>query len=188
MRPNYKIVNKIGCLGAVLMFSLFNCKIVTDERQPGGAQIYNLNCVRCHNARPAGQYSDREWDVIIPHMRERAHLTGGESNAVLTFLQISNQPETLEAIQRKNGSTAAEKLDQGESLVKRYQCTGCHQINGKGGKLGPELNGVIKRKGKSFVIKKIKNPRFDNPASAMPQFPISRKQVKAIVEYMESLK
>ncbi|MEQ9362631.1 MAG: hypothetical protein RIF32_00225, partial [Leptospirales bacterium] len=57
------------------------------EKEVSGAMIYNLNCARCHNPRPPQEFSDREWDVIMPHMRERAHLTGVETDKVLQFIQ-----------------------------------------------------------------------------------------------------
>ena len=51
-----------------------------------GAKLYSENCGRCHNPRPASEFTQKEWSVIMPHMRERAHMTGKEALAVETFL------------------------------------------------------------------------------------------------------
>ena len=56
----------------------------------GRAQIWSENCNRCHNYRPAESYGDREWQIVMMHMRLRAYLTGEEQRAILEFLQASN--------------------------------------------------------------------------------------------------
>ena len=33
-----------------------------------------------------------EWKVIMPHMREKAHLTGTEVQAILNFMEIAATP------------------------------------------------------------------------------------------------
>ena len=56
----------------------------------GRAQMWTENCIRCHNARSPGYYSDREWQVAMHHMRVRCSITKDEYDAVLSFLQSGN--------------------------------------------------------------------------------------------------
>ncbi|MCH7625216.1 MAG: hypothetical protein IIC83_04765 [Chloroflexi bacterium] len=56
----------------------------------GGAQLWSENCVRCHNLRWPRERSDREWDLIVHHMRVRANLTAEEHRLILQFLQSAN--------------------------------------------------------------------------------------------------
>ena len=56
----------------------------------GRAQMWTQNCVRCHNARSPGYYSDREWQVAMHHMRVRCSITTQEYEAILGFLQSAN--------------------------------------------------------------------------------------------------
>mgnify|MGYP005990714757 FL=1 len=146
-----------------------------------GAKIYSENCSRCHNARPAEEYSKKEWSVVIPHMRAKAHMTGKEALAVEAFLA-----STLTADVRSRA--AYEKVDapkkSGAELVAQFGCQGCHQIKGEGGKLGPVLDGVVSKKGEEFVLKKLANPKFNNAASAMPKYPMNEVDMKAIVDYL----
>jgi hypothetical protein len=51
-----------------------------------GGQIWAENCSRCHNPRPATQYSPQQWDIIDTHMRLRANLNGEEQRAVVRFM------------------------------------------------------------------------------------------------------
>lgn len=55
-----------------------------------GAQLYSLNCGRCHNMRPSSERDDGEWSVIVAHMRARGNLTRTEARALVAFLQATN--------------------------------------------------------------------------------------------------
>ncbi len=55
-----------------------------------GALLWSQNCMRCHNFRNPQERSDREWDVIVHHMRVRANLTAKEHRLILAFLQSAN--------------------------------------------------------------------------------------------------
>ncbi len=147
-----------------------------------GAKLYSENCGRCHNPRPASDYSKKEWSVVMPHMREKAHMTGEESLAVEAFLD-----STLTADVRNNPT--AEELNKpkhtAEELIAQFGCQGCHQINGDGGNLGPTLDGVIQNKGRSYVQKKLLNPKFNNASSAMPQYPMSTVELQVILDYLD---
>ena len=56
----------------------------------GKTQMWTQNCIRCHNARSPGYYSDREWQVAMHHMRVRCSITAQEHDAILSFLQSAN--------------------------------------------------------------------------------------------------
>jgi hypothetical protein len=96
-----------------------------------GAEIINNNCVRCHNSRPIQEFSIQEWSVTMPHMREKAHHTGKETEAVMKFLKtISRGPD-------KNTADVVEiSILDGGALMTKYGCQGCHSFNGQGGHWG----------------------------------------------------
>ena len=147
-----------------------------------GAEIYSLNCVRCHNARPAEDYTAKQWSVVMPHMREKAHLTKQETLSVETFLASTLTADKLQAgITQKNDGYS------GELLYQQYGCKGCHKVGSEGGTLGPNLISVVTTKGEGFVREKLSNPTFNNPASAMPRYPMNDDQLDAITLFLESL-
>ena len=55
----------------------------------GRTQMWAENCTRCHNARPASWYSEREWEVSMHHMQVRGYLTGAETRAITEFFRAS---------------------------------------------------------------------------------------------------
>ncbi len=56
----------------------------------GGAQLWAQACARCHDVRSPSLHSEREWDVIMQHMRVRANLTAKEYEAIREFLKSGN--------------------------------------------------------------------------------------------------
>jgi hypothetical protein len=55
----------------------------------GRTQMWAQNCNRCHNARPASWYSQREWEVAMHHMHVRGYLTGEEARGIMEFFRAS---------------------------------------------------------------------------------------------------
>jgi hypothetical protein len=55
----------------------------------GRVQLWSENCQRCHNARPASWYSEREWEVAMHHMLVRGSITRREHDAVMEFFRAS---------------------------------------------------------------------------------------------------
>ncbi len=55
-----------------------------------GAQLWAANCIRCHNIRTPASLSDRQWKIVMHHMRVRANLTADDHEAILRFLKAAN--------------------------------------------------------------------------------------------------
>ncbi len=55
-----------------------------------GARAWAQNCMRCHNVRDPQERSDREWEIIVHHMRVRANLTADEHRLIVEFLKAAN--------------------------------------------------------------------------------------------------
>ena len=55
-----------------------------------GEELWTANCNRCHNARPAKEFTDKNWEIIMDHMRGVAGLTGDETKRLLEYLQKNN--------------------------------------------------------------------------------------------------
>ena len=84
------------CIGVGLALALHGANAAAQDGDlvSEGARVYGTTCGSCHNARSPLERTDRQWTVIVNHMRARANLTGSETRAVLAFLQATNLPET----------------------------------------------------------------------------------------------
>ena len=75
----------------------------------------------------------------------------------------------------------------GRGLVEARGCAGCHQIGGRGGAVGPKLDGVLALRGAAYMRRKLRDPRFDNPNTVMPAFGLSDPELDAIIAYLRTL-
>lgn len=70
--------------------------------------------------------------------------------------------------------------------MKRYGCFACHTLDGYGGSVGPQLNGVRYRKTHDALFRWIKSPWSVKPGTRMPQLNLTDEEVAKIVGYLET--
>ena len=78
-----------ACLSAVLAHAEPEKK--TDQKPAPkkltGAELYAINCNRCHPERYATEFTAAQWKTIMTHMRVRANLPAAQAKLILKFLQ-----------------------------------------------------------------------------------------------------
>ena len=52
-----------------------------------GAELYAINCNRCHPERYATEFNATQWKTLMLHMRVRANLPASQAKAILKYLQ-----------------------------------------------------------------------------------------------------
>ena len=52
-----------------------------------GAELYQINCGRCHPERYASEFTPAQWKTIVTHMRVRAGIPPQQAKAILKYLQ-----------------------------------------------------------------------------------------------------
>ena len=52
-----------------------------------GAELYAINCNRCHPERYATEFTPAQWKTIMLHMRVRANLPAAQAKEILKYLQ-----------------------------------------------------------------------------------------------------
>jgi mono/diheme cytochrome c family protein len=77
----------------------------------------------------------------------------------------------------------------GKKLFETVGCMGCHTVNGKGGKVGPNLSDEAdKGKSREWLTTQIENPRANDPQTIMPAYSnLSKDQVSDLVDYLMTL-
>jgi mono/diheme cytochrome c family protein len=69
-------------------------------------------------------------------------------------------------------------------LAEKLSCLGCHQLDGQGGRIGPDLSAASVRLQPDYVYVVIANPRAVAPHSAMPQVPMSEETSRLLADYL----
>jgi cytochrome c5 len=52
-----------------------------------GAELYQINCNRCHAERYPTEFTPAQWKTIVIHMRVRANLPAAQAKEILKYLQ-----------------------------------------------------------------------------------------------------
>ena len=92
------------------------------------------------------------------------------------------------ATKEEESSHADAELARGKTLYREKGCTSCHAIGGIGGKIGPDLTHVGSKRDVRYLEQIIIAPKSVVPNSTMPAYKGSKKDVDAMVKYLQSLK
>lgn len=84
---------------------------------------------------------------------------------------------------------AAEQPAVAEAPAKfKSLCVACHQVNGKGGNVGPSLDGVANRFNREYLVKWLRDPQAVKKGTTMPKLPLNDQEVESIADYLMTLK
>ena len=118
---------------------------------------------------------------------------------ILLYTGCSSTKETgTQSVQSMSGSYDPPSGDppaantasvRGQKLFETAGCMSCHTVDGKGGKVGPNLsNEADKGKSREWLTTQIENPRAHDPQTIMPAFNnLSEEQVNDLVDYLMTL-
>lgn len=95
----------------------------------------------------------------------------------------------------------ADKLIKGRELYREMHCSGCHQIDGQGGAVGPDLSAFADKDPSNFsyenlegnhskqtwVMEHFKNPQKVSPGSPMRIYAMNDHQIECLTNYVLSL-
>lgn len=96
----------------------------------------------------------------------------------------------------------ADMLIEGRELYKEMHCAGCHQIDGQGGAVGPDLSAFAdkdpgnfsydaldkgSRSKQAWVIEHFKDPKKVSPGSPMRTYAMNDHQIECLTSYVLSL-
>ncbi len=52
-----------------------------------GAELYQINCNRCHAERYPTEFTSTQWKTVLMHMRIRANIPAAQAREILKYLQ-----------------------------------------------------------------------------------------------------
>lgn len=58
-----------------------------EQKKLTGAELYAINCNRCHAERYPAEWNSAEWKTLMTHMRVRANLPAAQAREILKYLQ-----------------------------------------------------------------------------------------------------
>jgi len=76
----------------------------------------------------------------------------------------------------------------GEKLYTAQKCNVCHQVAGKGGKMGPELTKVGTKRDAKWLASYLANPKSVDPKNKMPVVKLKGSDMDDLIAYLLTLK
>ncbi len=174
---------------------------LTPVELAGRAYYRREKCAGCHNLgegepkmgptlATVSQRKSTEW--LIEHFKNPSEVVPGSSmpavtipdeelNCLAAFL-LKLTPENAAALEGVPDYAMRAAL-----IYRESQCGACHVVNGTGEETGPPLNGVGQRRTSEWLEAHFRNPQKFDPQSVMPAYDFPADDMKAIVDYMQSL-
>ncbi len=75
----------------------------------------------------------------------------------------------------------------GQRIFVQRGCLGCHSIGGTGGKVGPALDGVTKRRSTDWIVQHFREPAAVSPGTVMPRYDFTESEIRALTAFLVSL-
>ena len=82
----------------------------------------------------------------------------------------------------------ASEMDAGKAFFAKKRCGMCHVIDGKGGKIGPDLSQVGSKRDREWLSAFLKNPKKILPGAKMMPVKGTEGDLSALVSYLLSKK
>lgn len=142
----------------ILGSSLFIGLARRGQSEPSWARKYNSDCTLCHTIYPRLNrtgYIFRRLGYRFPAEVEKKKQPATVAHASLE----ASHPAVAEQETRYVPAPWSDTAAAGKSVVAKYSCATCHQIDGQGGRIGPSLDGVGSRRSKEFLSSNGFNPR-----------------------------
>jgi ubiquinol-cytochrome c reductase cytochrome b subunit len=105
-------------------------------------------------------------------------LSDSQLNTLAAFLLKLN-PDNASALE-----SAPDAAVQGAMVYQAQGCGDCHKVNGAGMVVGPSLNGVARRRTRTWVEEHFAAPAKLSPGSIMPAYKFSPKDLDNLVTYL----
>jgi cbb3-type cytochrome oxidase cytochrome c subunit len=167
----------------------------------GIAYFREENCVSCHamdgNGAQIGPdltritiHRNAAW--MIQHFKSPQGVRPGSSMPAiqLSDAQLNSLAAFLLKLNSNNESAlenAPEFAVKGALVYQANGCSDCHKVNGVGMDIGPALNGVSKRRSRSWVDQHFADPEKLSPGTSMPPFKFSPQDQENLTKYLFAL-
>ena len=123
----------------------------------------NPAAVTPHSAMPPIKASEDDLDALTLYVLS---FTGEQMGAY--YVSVKTIPSPLA----------------GRRLFEEKGCIGCHSIGGKGGTIGPAMDGVAMRHESAWIMAHFRNPQTISPGTVMPQYDFTEQENHALTEFL----
>jgi cytochrome c2 len=169
----------------------------------GRQRIVDSNCVACHEipGHDAGEVRAPRLDglagkVSVAWLRAwlhdpRAYLPRSRMG---DFRLSAQDIDALAAFFLESGKESAApppavdwaraNPQRGGEVFRRARCVTCHEVDGRGGTLGPALTSVGSKTSREWLVRWISDPSSLQPKTLMPRFRLAGEDIRDLAAYL----
>lgn len=85
------------------------------------------------------------------------------------------------------GSPATPSVQSSRPHTFDQVCTACHSVDGRGGTIGPALDGIATRRDRDYLTRWLRDPAAVKPGARMPNLHLDDAKIAALVDYLSTL-
>jgi len=160
-----------------------------------GVRVFHeLHCESCHSVRGIGGTVGPDLAISVPghdadwiraHFRNPSELLPGSKMPAFGLLDDEIEALVAYVDELRGGGPPSATAPQ---LFRNY-CTGCHELGGHGGHVGPNLDDIGSSRSRSFLHRYIEDPKRLFTASGMPSFlaptgPLTHGQIEDLARFL----
>jgi mono/diheme cytochrome c family protein len=166
------------------------------EAQPSWARKYKAQCTLCHTTYPRLNRTGYEFKRLGYRLPQEVEAKGKGPAVIQPGTgAAAHKPYVIEPTGYKPKPVTPES-EQGRVIFEKLNCAGCHSIGGRGGRLGPPLDGDGGRRDTEFLTAHLTNPEehvkkfpelHGGQPNRMPHPHATPEEVKLLVAYLLTL-
>lgn len=192
-----------------------NMHELTDSAIRGKHLFDRKNCMGCHTIMGEGAYYAPELTKVIDRRGEsfvkavlknpeamypgqRKMINYGFSDSEIEDLteflkwvgkiDLNGFPAKPDLVSTASVSANSMQITASQPQIFGQMCTACHSLGGKGGNVGPALDGVGSKFDSAYLTKWLLDPISIKADSKMPKLPLSENEITELVVYLSNLK
>jgi mono/diheme cytochrome c family protein len=175
-----------------------------DELARGRRVFEEQGCIGCHKLGGVGGNIGPELDKVgakrSPEWLARHFRTPGKVVPGSGMPPVKRSEADIEALTLFMLGQTGEPLSDyyvsmrtipgpglGQRLFEEKGCIGCHSVGGHGGKVGPALDGIAKRRSNDWIAQHFRDPAAVTPGTVMPKFNFTEAEIRALTSFLVSL-
>jgi nitric oxide reductase subunit C len=171
------------------------------------------NCMGCHTILGEGAYYApeltrvyerrgpefiaamlRDPEAMYPGQRrmQQYDFTDEQIADLVAFFEWVNQMDLngfppAPPLANAAGTTSQATVADGRPAVFNQMCVACHAVGGRGGGVGPALDGVATRFDRDYLARWLADPAAVRPGTTMPKLPLSDEHIAELTDYLTTL-
>ncbi len=180
-----------------------------------GKELWEANnCMGCHTLMGEGAYYApeltrvyerrgpefiramlRDPQAMYPGQRrmQQYHFSEHEMDSLVAFLEWVGHMDLngfppAPVLTSTAAPSAAAVVDDGRPRVFNQMCVACHSVEGRGGSVGPALDGVGDRFDTVYLDRWLHDPPAVKQGTTMPRLPLTDAQITELTAYLSTLR